>query len=960
MIKRIVAAFLSIVTFSTFIVGFASGSESETGYEVLISADFDDNTVENLKDYGLSYDGGMWEYATSGDGYCLSYPHSNTKGALVGGWFGSAYTQGRFCISYDLMCTAPEAYKTFQFMDSSLGWFASTTDNYMPIRFLESGDIRFYRDRSVTCDVDLSLKYTTDEWYNVKIWVDMDNREQMLYINDSYLATFKLPEVLREFKGFGIQVSPNGALGDTATFIDNIKFIKEKANFSQSFNPVFTDYAVSEDIIGNNFFLDKKPQFELTFRNRLSEEKSYNVVYEVKTKEGESVWKSEAEELCLSGDGEEYKTLIPDFNKFGVLSLEITFLNNEIGSFKKVIPFTYSNRDTKKQLNYSMGAATHIIRGRGKADDIIPLMSYAGIGVIRGEDFWWDSFEATPGVYELTDDMKNIVSLLKEYDMKYMQIVYGTHNSYIGEDKSNPADEMYEKLSVAITELLNQTDGTIGYLENWNEYHSSDMSGKLAGSPQVSAKLHKAIWDGAQNSINKPKVLAFNENSWGLYENGERGWLFASGLTNGVMNKTLKIMNGEPFFDAISFHPYSTSRFEKSDNWNTMEQDIKTILKNNGYDQNTPIVFSEIGWYDTGINDDAKKADYIVGANANIAANDIAMLTSVYNFADYAEFAVSDPAQSSFGMVESYSKSAEEVPYLGKESFIAVSYYNSLVSERENAEVIDTGIKNSYCYKFTGNDNNDVIMLGLYEGTPKTIAVKCNSKTATIADIYGNEETVNTIDGVLNIELKPQAQYIKGDFADDFLTQSVTAQKPYAIVKGTAEPGEELVLAVYKEGKDSFITEEDEISDVIYYYAQQKADEAGSFCFALPADLNIDVNLLAKVTGKYTSMEFHIYSHGNALVVYRTEQKNDGSVAVYQTASILSDKYTDCDNAVVVGAVYNNGVLKNCAFSKASIENGNIMVLDTKVTAQSGDEVKGFLWKDTESIIPIGKSIVLY
>lgn len=928
-----------------FCEGMAYCYESEEKYDILLNADFDGCTVGELDLNGAV------SYKKRENGYCMEYSHSNGGNLFVGKWFNSSFSEGRYCISYDIMCTDTGAYKPFHLIGPSVGWFAMTTANYMPMKLQSGESITFHRNTSWMYDDSLTQSYTANTWYSIEIWLDMDNYEQKIYINGKPAAEMKLPDSVSSWQGFGIQASPTGADSEGATYIDNIRVIKEKSKYSEGFDPVYVDYSIAENVIGNNFFTDKKPEFELTFSNRLPEEKTYRVTYQVKTKDGESVGEGISGALTLAGNEITEKSFSPNAGKFGVMELEITFSSNEGREFKKVIPFTYSNRDTTKPLNKTIGVSTHMNRGRGTPEEIIPLAADAGIGIVRGEDFSWGGFEATAGKYELTDHMKSIVSLLKENKVQYMDIIYGTHSAYIGDDSSNPDDIMYEKLAAAITELLNQTDGTIAYLENWNEYHSPEMSGNLSENADVSAKLHRAIYQGAQKAEKKPKVLAFAEDDWGLFPGGK------GNAEYGLMNKTLNILGGEKVFDAVSYHPYpdpDENYFEK-DKYHTEDLPaIRSILKNNGYDENTPIIFSELGWCDYMFDyDGEEKADYIVRANAHSIANGLAEVVCIYNFTDYADCA------SDYGITKGYSDSAEEIPFLGKESFVAVSYYNSIAADK-TAKNVDLGIENSYCYNFTAANGQQTLMLGLYEGEPVDISIKCNSKTVVIGDIYGNEKTVNTINGVLNTELMAQAQYIKGDFPEELNAEAKLSEKPYAIVKGTAAPKEELVLAVYKSGADASEIGEIPIGEAVYYYAQVKADEAGSFSFALPSDLTADTELSAVVKGKKTNKSYYIYSHGNAVVVYNTEEGSDGKINVYQTASMLSDKYTDCENAVVIGAVYNGDMLKGCTFSKDMAKNGNIIILETAVTAQNGDEVKGYFWKNYGNMEPIGKSIILH
>ena len=513
--------------------------------------------------------------------------------------------------------------------------------------------------------------------------------------------------------------------------------------------------SISTDKLGNNFFTDDMPKFNVEYSG---DSGSYTAEVKVTDLKGNTISRFD-ENVDIDASGVKVQTLSLSDEVFGVCELSVT-----IGSTVAKTKFTLSNRSGNMPLNKRTGVSTHISRGRGTPDANFELISRAGIGNIRGEDFYWSSFETKEGEYSLTPMHKKLLSLISRYDMDYMFLCSSGNPLYKGKaedpDIAPPSTpEGYHALENYISKLLELTDGKIKSVEVWNEYHNSDFSGGYNKNPQVHANLHRYIYNGVQSYNQKynqdVSAVGFAEDWWGF------------GVTTAVAD-CLKELNGEKYFDYVSLHPYVedfSKPFETDAQVKNLLSKADELLVVNGYSKNIPRIFSELGWDDYSLNyDQEKKAAYTVRAHAYVQANDLADIVYNYAFTDYLEYLETSPAQAGFGIVESYDSSRVEVPYLGKPVYVALSYWNNLMADNTFVKSIETDIENSYCYLFKDRYDRDIIMYGmLNDGETATRYMNLGVDYVTMADMYGNEQSKKSNDKIYKLNFTDKPSYIVGN-----------------------------------------------------------------------------------------------------------------------------------------------------------------------------------------------------
>ena len=722
--------------------------------------------------------------------------------------------------------------------------------------------------------------------------------------------------------------------------------------------------------IGNNFFSDDMPVFDIRFAGDAGE---YHVNYRVVNSNEEEVW-SLSESISIGSAGELTKEVAINKKYYGKMKLRVNVTDGTSTSAAE-IPYTLSNITSDIPKNKRMGVSTHISRGRGTPDANFELISRAGIGNIRGEDFYWSSFETKEGEYSLTPMHKKLLSLISRYDMDYMFLCSSGNPIYKGKaddlDIAPPSTpEGYNALENYISKLLELTDGKIKSVEVWNEYHNSDFSGGYNKNPQVHANLHRYIYNGVQSYNQKynqdVSAVGFAEDWWGF------------GVTTAV-DDCLKELNGEKYFDCVSLHPYAgdlSKPFETDAQVKNLLSKAGELLVANGYSKNIPRIFSELGWDDYSLSyDQEKKAAYTVRAHAYAQANDLADIVYNYAFTDYLEYLETSPVQAGFGMVESYDSSRVEVPYLGKPVYVALSYWNNLMADNTFVKSIETDIENGYCYLFKDRYDRDILMYGMYDDNASVkYYLGCNSNKVTAADMYGNEKDLVSANASYELEFTDKPQYIIGELENASITDKpTTVNENYAkqIGENRIQIGGKLgnksgrytvkVFAPGKNGSDIDGNSDSKNTDSLVYINQGMTDENGVY-----------------------QEEFNVHGEGGLynVVIYSEElEKREDPISVFNyitdeiafydfkgnklkyvvkgdkikvRADLVSNNFNN-KNPIIICALYDGNVLVNVEEQSVLINDGNREItLTLTVPNDLTDPVlKGFVWEDMSSLKPL-------
>lgn len=548
-------------------------------------------------------------------------------------------------------------------------------------------------------------------------------------------------------------------------------------------NTVGLSFTAKSGTVGNNFYADKMPEFSIKFSGTAGD---YTVVYTATNKADEIVWRS-VSDVTIGTAGVAYDTVKITSSYFGVMKLTASVLYNGTEVTNVSTYYSLSNHTDDMPHNYRTGVASQVMRYKDAEGPTVSLLNGAGIGNLRSEELSWSAVEIEKGTYSLledgiekTDDNANalnnvarsrtLLTGLADNDIKYTALLGIVNANYTSDGNGvfTGTDEEYEALTAYVKYLTDQTTYKIDKFEVTNEWHNPTMSGSAENSKnaEMLAKITNAVYEGVMASTNtdKPEVMGIVEDAWGLYGQAPTEYGTAQ---NGMIPKYIDAMQtlGVKPYDYVSLHPYTdgTEPFENSIKSNAYVTELKQFLESESY--GAPFIFSELGWSTANITEE-QQAAYIVRANAYIQANDMAEAVYNYHVMDYT---APSGTVMNMGLVNHFQNGGDYgVPYLAKDSYVALAYYNGLMAYQNQDSIeqidLDTASADDYCYSFAPaqTDGKTVMMYGLIteDATPVTKTVNVGADTVILADMYGNEKTVKTTDGAVTVTLDDTPDYI--------------------------------------------------------------------------------------------------------------------------------------------------------------------------------------------------------
>lgn len=794
MFKRILAELMVfVIVLSSGVMSFAESVETTGVAEipddgVLLSLDFEKNVA------GLETSGATMETRTIGeDNRAYAYTAGKGVTAYMGKHFKENLPKGIYKISYDWYTDSPGRGAYLRLLNensdsivnsdyhNTLTILQMSTDNFIDLR-------RKYTTWNMQ-DFSLGTPYEPGKWYSIEVWLDTENRDVCIYINGEMKVHMPLSDDVKELRGFAIASAANGSKEDYM-YYDNLEFVKVVDNNNERMNPIYVKAEAPESIISNNFSKDDPACFNLTLTNRLKQDVDAKIFYRVYTDyEPELVWSSEeqAESISIPA-GETIKhSMKVGREYFGRLNLDIvTVVDGK--EYKRTIPYTMSNHTKDMPTNKSVGIAGHLGAGRGDVDVTLPLLNLAGIGWLRDDyKLQWPEIEKEKGVYTFTEEQDRWLDLLDENDLSLVYL-WGNGNAKVYPDPKlgtetyifPTTEEGLKALENYMEALVKWADGRIDVIECWNEYQN--MSEIYKPERQHMVNYHKAIYKGVKKGDPDVKVIGGNVDNWAIYD---------------YFTDVLKGIKGETTLDGIANHPYHpTGGAPEKGVVSMLITLVNDYLTEYGFEPGLPHYMTEIGWSSSNLKDSkqefdmTKYASYEVRSAATIRAEGAVLGVNAiqFKYCDYNYYMWEKRGgyeQANFGLLENYEGANCEIPALGKSVFPAMSYYNGLVAEGDFVKNLDTGYDDkafAYQYKLRGGE--DLLMLGAVENdTHLTFSLDLGVNTVTVGDLYGNETTYSSDNGVYTFEAyEDDIIYVKGSFKKVEMTKAKFVPDVYEIV----------------------------------------------------------------------------------------------------------------------------------------------------------------------------------
>ena len=179
----------------------------------------------------------------------------------------NAYTSGRYCVSFDFYSTG--ANVLFLYLFNSQNNIYSNGSDYRMLQLRTDGKIELFRTSRLYSDEKSDVSYSINEWHNITVWLDMDNREMIYKFDGQRVAEFKMCDWLDGFKGLSLAQVASSESG--YTYYKNFKIISEGYSDCAEFDRVYIKAVSSENVIGNNFSDTYPPEFDVSFINRTNQ-----------------------------------------------------------------------------------------------------------------------------------------------------------------------------------------------------------------------------------------------------------------------------------------------------------------------------------------------------------------------------------------------------------------------------------------------------------------------------------------------------------------------------------------------------------------------------------------------------------------------------------------------------------------------------------------------------------------
>lgn len=910
---------------------------------------------------------------------------SSDKGSSFGKLLTNAYTSGRYCVSFDFYSTG--ANVLFLYLFNSQNNIYSNASDYRMLQLRTDGKIELFRTSRLYSDEKSDVSYSFNEWHNITVWLDMDNREMIYKFDGQRIAEFKMCDWLDGFKGLSLAQVASSEAG--YTYYKNFKIISEGYSDCAEFDRVYIKAVSSENVIGNNFSDTYPPEFDVSFINRTNQKFGGDYFCRVVDTDNREIYRSDEKSIFFAANENIKEKVNIAATRYGRLNLEIVLNINGEQSIRR-IPYTMSKRKESEPVNKKSGIAAHINYRSDDKEDSFKLINRAGIGALRTELIAWSDVEKQRGVYNFTKEMDDCLNLLDKYDLFYINLWGNGNNAvYPNPDLNGHSEWSYlfpvsddglNGLSDFMYNYARFADGRIDVMEVWNEYNN--MSGPYKSDYSYEAKYHKAVYNGisraAADGIKGITVSGLDTDSWGLWGSNE-------------VVSVLSKLNGEKVFDAVSLHPYHRKAYTDTAQNSAPETGVTKSLplairdELAKYNQNSdiPIYFTESGWSDSFMSGDLElQAAYTVRQSALVTYEDIAETSCNYTL--YDGYDRNAGIEKHFGILENNSDIDEDVPYLGKESYVALSYFNSLAAQAEAFEKVDLGLgDNGFGYHFKDRLQRDVYILGTVDNSERTVNLNLTGKNIYRTDMYGNEIPIGITNGTAEISVSGYPTYI---ITDDTGITECGQKDPNTVevkLKGSKQQPYFIRVFAPKFTPENwkFGSDHGENAKKLVYVEQGMTDKNGnadiSFCIdGESGEYTIEYRIGERI---YENKSF-IYLNPNAKDFVVTDfgwymgdkkindiNRVDNESHITLKASVINRTGNEKEISLVCASYNDNGLSFININSYDGDEYAKIpsdskirdISIDITVDKTNTEKLKGFLFHNLKNIIPYSTSISL-
>lgn len=663
-------------------------------------------------------------------------------------------------VSFDIMI---DGTSTGEFMNGYLQMTDECGRDYGLVNVntnTDGGNFDAYISMSSTGLSDSKKTFNDGEWHSVSIFLDFDIKRLTYFLDGKYWYETKIPNDLTKIKtidimavaGVGYTVSNPSAVAmgvdnlriSHITYDDILNLVKDGETVPDYLTGCIS-YDVSSENTGNIFF-DKNVEFDIKMKNTYSSGTVKSKI-EICKESGELV-KSDLITNRTSVGGVTESTYSFKAPEYGLYLFRVS---DENGMFDKTVRFSVCNPPEDGVKNSKLGADTDFDEGyRGTPSVNMPLISKAGFGIVR-EAFSWRNSDKDKTGAKLTERHSDFVERAQENNINISALVSGGNTAYTSESppKSDDAIAAYADYCGRLAALLK---GKAEYTEVWNEYMLNGFNIDNL-PPEDYARLLIASYRAIKKADPDMKVSAFSLPGFSdTVLSGSVGGLSSKEWLRRVLTY-LDENNSLDCFDVVSAHPYTETCMP--DDGGIMKQkydELISVLAEYGK-ENTPIVATEIGWStQNAFTDRKRQANALLRQAVINEAYDMYEKMIIYVFQCYSHS--SADREANFGIINTFDG---DCPNTARPAYVALCNYNRIMSGAKFKGIVSKDADT--VYKFENKNGGTIYVVWNKDGKSR-LKLADDSVYGTLCDMYGNEKTVYSKNGIYDIEIDENTSYL--------------------------------------------------------------------------------------------------------------------------------------------------------------------------------------------------------
>lgn len=590
------------------------------------------------------------------------------------------------------------------------------------------------------------------------------------------------------------------------------------------------------------------------FKNTTMNVINADVTYRAVDTDGVERWRKK-ESITLSRKALKTFSVNVEIERCGLYTLyvDVTSENSGINQEFKRYNFAIVKTDPLGIKNENYYLATHFEHYGSNVDAGLDVIAKSNTYGIRAGFGWTNVYNPSDGnnnIYK--DEDKAFHSKLRENDLHLMAMYGFSVTAETGGWKYLPKTEMALKSwAQAIEFATKNTKGLVERIEIWNEPNILDFNGGVGYSGEVDN--YYGVKDTPEVYAEAAKTAAVSAKKGNPDVKVGVMSLTNLGTGNSVNEKTFNFFktamitsNLQNYCDAVTFHPYSDGSAEHYHNMGDAEEKYMSELSGKNLQLwNTEYGFSTT---DRASQTEERQASNMVRTPVHLLSKGVGDVNVGYNFAQ--KGLVPTNREDNFGIVSpGFEGGADKYDknYVPRQAYIAVTAMNYYLAQAtpdghgnygdENPDSSNS-FDSEHIYKFNSEKFNANVYL--IWRTEKSVEKEFNFgvKSVIYADINGNEEVVNSENGVYKFTLGSKPAYVIVKSQDDpfsisgiSLMNSVNgewkkgdinlmkqADSVKAVVRGYSPDDEErsvmLVMAYYKEDENGSMLVDIETTDL--------------------------------------------------------------------------------------------------------------------------------------------------